>query len=264
MIKSLIILFFILWFTGANSQDIIIKRDGERVNTKVTNITIDSVHCKGISNNSDTVFTFSKSNLKKILLEIGSVYDFENKDPNQEISLFHNQIEVKSEVAKLNSKITHEIGIGTTGAIINVPLSYNKATPYQINYRILIASNKKPQNKNGLNFNYSSRILYEDAERLSAHFIHQVIVDKSKNSSFHYNIMLGLSYIYYDQVNINYQYLENNEVVEEKSVIRKNLVLPSFNLSVGGKYEFDNHRSGIFYEVGIGGPYILNIGYFFQ
>jgi hypothetical protein len=259
--RKTIIIILLVYTSGLFAQDIIVKKDGSRILSKVTKITEDTIFCFSKDNFNNPSFYLIKNDISKIILEIGSVYNFDESNNTDEVSTYHNT--KKLENVNPISVITHEIGAGITGAIISSSKFTNTNSPFQLNYRLLKQSKKSDLRQLGININYSSKImLFNNAQRFSCHMVYQEQFKFSSTINFYLNAMIGLGY-YMTKENYNeYTYTNNEYLVIEKSR-NKYLLLPSIHLGIGGKYAI-NSNSGVFCEAGLGGCYFLNAGYYFR
>lgn len=241
------------------SQDIIVSKDGNRIYTKVIKIGKDTITCKDVNRIDTAEIIFLTKDINKILLEIGIVYDFE-KAEELNPPAFHLAVEKKTLNKTSISVKTHDLGIGTTGAILN---SSNSDIPFQLNYRLLVDSKSNPNRHTGFNVNYSSQILsIPDCKRVALHYIYQEDVYKNKNMKVYANVLVGLGYYQYKEKYTYYDYVDGKQVPVE----RENsgvYMLPSMHLGFGAKFKIDENK-GFFLEGGIGGTYLLNTGLYFK
>lgn len=259
--RTIIIIILLVYTSGLFAQDIIVKKDGSRILSKVTKITEDTIFCFSKENFSNPSFYLVKKDVSKIILEIGSVYYFDESNNTDDVNTYHTA--EKLENVNPISVITHEIGGGITGAIIYSSNSTNSNSPFQLNYRLLKQSKKSELRHLGINVNYSSKImLFNNAQRFSCHMIYQEQLKISSSIKIYLNAMIGLGYYMTKEVYNEYTYTNNESSVIEKSR-NKYLFLPSVHFGLGGKYVI-NSNSGVFCEAGLGGCYFLNAGYYFR
>jgi len=236
------------------SQDIAVKKDNTRFNTHVVKITTDSVRFKGYNANKDSVFASSKSNLKMIIFEIGTIENFETKTPStkpipKEVDYASGRNKQPEPIIRNTVKYATclDIGGGVTGAILGGGFAnHPNLIPAQINLCSVFAGGEKRIAYFGFNLNYSFATIFSSGPRLSAMAATQIILAKNENGLIYFSLMAGLAYyppVYGRYFNIDY--------------------LPVAHLGLGGKYYFTGSNAGMFFEGGIGGPNMLCAGVFF-
>ena len=238
------------------AQDIIVKTNNSRIFTHVVKINDSIVSCKGFEQKLDTTFTLRTKDLKMIIYEIGNIQNFNEKknevqaqDYSRPVQSSFEKIEKSSEnnFTDLYQK-SFEIGAGFTGGIFS---NNNADAPYQFNLRAITKPNKKSDILLGINLNYTNKALLSQTRRYSGQGILQFNFHKDNDDLFYLNLMGGIGYF------------DGNQNFNNINGIFSDIYLPMAHIGLGGKHFFANGKSGIFYEAGLGGPYLFNIGLFF-
>ncbi|MFN5628406.1 MAG: hypothetical protein ACK48W_03885 [Bacteroidota bacterium] len=264
MPAMLFLLTINLLSSKVNAQDIIVKTNKNRINTRVLIANDSLVKCKGFLTNLDTVFSVNVSEIAFILFEKGNIKYYNNESNNSEESKkkeetnseFYSENNNKPKVIPKendriasNEKFFHSLEIGsgiTAGKLFNLGNKNNNAIPFQINLRYILSFKKPSLLGIGINANYSNLATIINAKRYSVHGVGQIYLIKNKEYVLYLNGMAGLAY--FDEYPNTFQGAPS--------------VLPSIHCGIGFKSSWAD-GSGYFIETGIGGPYLINAGVFF-
>lgn len=252
----LLLIYSIIINLHLKAQDIVVKTNNSRVFTHVLRVTDSIVSCKGFDKKSDTLFTLKNSDLKMIIFEIGNIQYFNEKKSNELSQDYSRPIDYNSEKNNIisadnlteNYMNSLEIGGGFTASIFS---NYPTESPFQINLRAITKPNKKSSTLLGVNLNYSNKSLLSQSHRYSAMALLQFNFNKDNDDFFYLNLMGGIGYF------------DGNANSRSFNGIISDMYLPMAHIGLGGKHFFANKSSGVFYEAGLGGPYLLNVGVFF-
>lgn len=99
-----VILLVILLNGKCYAQDLIIKRNGDRIESKVELIKEEEIKYKKFNNLNGASYIINTANVLKIKFENGVIEEFENKDDNSDLSIE----EVKNQIVKLINKHGYE------------------------------------------------------------------------------------------------------------------------------------------------------------
>lgn len=265
MLAILFLLTINLLSSEVNAQDIIVKTNKNRINTRVLIANDSLVKCKGFLTNMDTVFSVSASEIAFILFEKGNIKYYNNESINTEVSkkneetnsefFRENNVKPKGKINERdqlnsNEKFFHnyEIGSGITAGRLFNPNNDN-ILPFQINLRYVLSFKNPSSLGLGLNANYSNLASVVYGKRYSVHGVGQIYIIKNKEYVVYLNGMAGLAY--FETYRNFSQYGPQDRTV-----------LPSIHCGIGFK-SYWSGTSGYFIETGIGGPYLINAGVFF-
>lgn len=277
LISSLLIAL-VMASLNLKAQDIIVKTNKSRINTKVLNFTDSLVKCNSFQNNKDSIFALEASEIDLILFEKGSIKYFnnmllnENQSNKKEKEESNNKGEellsdslkngnkkeesfVNVGVGRTKNYHTFEIGSGITAArALNGFYTNPNISPFQVNFRYLLRFSNPSELALGINANYSNIAFISVAKRYSLHGLMQIYLHNSDKFKLYLNGMAGIAlFDYYPSI----YYGDSSFYVGTA-----NGILPSIHLGLGIK-SFWAENSGYFIETGMGGPYLLNAGVFF-
>jgi len=106
MKNTILTLLIAITVLNANSQDVIIKKDGTDINVKVKEITIDAVKYLNFDNQNGPLYTISKTDIFRIKYENGKVESFVKNNTKQNAHL--TDLEKKVELIILSNDNHHK------------------------------------------------------------------------------------------------------------------------------------------------------------